>query len=161
MASATIEPTSTETLTALEELKAKKQWVVWCLETAKDDRPTKVPYQARNGLKAASTNPQHWCTYDEAVNASRQKHTASGKPYNGIGFVFNDDFTGIDLDHCVNEDGSIDEWAREIIDRIQSYAEYSQSKTGIHLIVRGLLPEVVVEKTDEKTGEVTRETKRP
>jgi putative DNA primase/helicase len=141
---------STETLPALEELKAKKQWVVWCLEPAqeKDDRLTKVPYQARNGCKAASTHQEHWCSYDEAVKASRQKHNASGKPYNGIGFVFNDDFTGIDLDHCINPDGSIDAWAQEIIDRIQSYAEYSQSKTGIHLLVRGLLPEVA----DEKTG---------
>src|SRR5947209_11263781 len=140
---------STETLPALEELKAKKQWVVWCLEPAqeKDDRLTKVPYQARNGCKAASTHQEHWCSYDEAVKASRQKHNASGKPYNGIGFVFNDDFTGIDLDHCINPDGSIDAWAQEMIDRIQSYAEYSQSKTGIHLLVRGLLPEVANEKT--------------
>ena len=54
--------------------------------------------------------------------------------------MFHRDFTGIDLDHCVNTDGSIDPWAQAYLDRLPSYAEYSPSGTGIHILVRGTIP---------------------
>jgi len=34
----------------------------------------------------------------------------------------------------------IEPWAREIIDRLQSYTEFSPSGTGLHILVRGNLP---------------------
>ncbi len=127
---------------ALAELQKRRQWVVYCLEPDKNnpDRLTKVPYNARNGYKASSTNPKHWSTYEQAVSAYKNAKNADGKPFDGIGFVFNRDMTGIDCDHCRDENGNIDPWAQKVIDEANSYAELSPGQEGIHVLVFGLVP---------------------
>jgi putative DNA primase/helicase len=59
--------------------------------------------------------------------------------YYGLGYMFHQDYTGIDLDHCVTSDRHIDSWAWVYLDRFASYAEYSPSGTGIHILVRGTI----------------------
>lgn len=140
---------------ALIELQSKQQWVCWCYEPDKNGRMTKVPYQAKNGYKASTRNPKNWATYEDAVKAQKLAHTTDGKPYDGIGFVFNNDYTGIDWDHCVNEDGTIEEWAQHGVNRVSSYCELSPSGTGIHGITRALLPE-----KPDKEGKTTRPGKK-
>lgn len=140
---------------ALVELQSKKQWVCWCYEPDKNGRMTKVPYQAKNGYKASTRNPKNWVTYEDAVKAQKFARTIDGKPYDGIGFVFNNDYTGIDWDHCVNEDGTIEEWAQKDINRVATYCELSPSGTGIHGIARALLPE-----KPDKEGKTTRPGKK-
>lgn len=101
------------------------RWLLWRYEERGEKR-TKVPYQA-SGEKADSTDPTTWCAYGEALEAYR----AGG--FDGIGFVLGDGFCGVDLDHCA-EGGEVEPWAREIIDRLQSYTEFSPSGTGIHIV---------------------------
>src|SRR5260221_12655481 len=60
--------------------------------------------------------------------------------YDGIGYMFRRDYTGVDLDHCISPHGSIDPWAQAYLAQLGSYAEYSPSKTGIHILVRGTVP---------------------
>jgi putative DNA primase/helicase len=142
---------STEiTIPALAELQQKPQWVCWCYET-RDGKRTKVPYIARNGRKASSKNPQTWSTYDLAIKGLQNVRTSDGRAFDGIGFVFNNDYTGIDLDHCVQADGTIDQWGQEYLALIDSYSELSPSNTGIHMIARGVLPE-----TPDAKGELER-----
>src|SRR6266702_2655740 len=123
----------TRNIPALEELQARPQWVCWRKEQRKG-KLTKVPYNPLTGKWAQSDNPQTWASYTQAIQAQ-----GAGK-YDGIGYMFNRDYTGVDLDHCVNEDGSIDPWAQAYLDRLKSYAEYSPSNTGIHILVRGTVP---------------------
>jgi len=123
----------TRKLPALEELQARPQWVCWRKEE-RQGKLTKVPYNARTGNKAQSDNSATWASYAQAVQALRTG------TYHGIGYVFHRDYTGIDLDHCVNPDGRIDPWAQAYLDRLGSYAEYSPSKTGVHILVRGIIP---------------------
>src|SRR6266849_10115383 len=118
---------------ALEELQARPQWVCWRKEQ-RQGKLTKVPYNAKTGRKAESDNPQTWASYAQAVQAQRTGN------YDGIGYMFHRDYAGVDLDHCVNADGSIDPWAQAYLDRLKSYAEYSPSHTGIHILVRGTVP---------------------
>lgn len=127
------EASSTPKLTALEELQSRPQWVCWRKEK-RQGKLTKVPYSPTSGRRAESDNPQTWASHAQAVQAVR-----SGR-YHGIGYMFNRDYTGIDLDHCVNPDGSIDPWARAYLERLPSYAEFSPSDTGIHIIVPGTIP---------------------
>src|SRR5437588_566231 len=124
---------STRKLPALEELQARSQWVCWRKEQ-RQGKLTKVPYSATTGSKAQSDNPQTWATYLQAAQALRTRH------YDGLGYVFQREYAGVDLDHCVNPDGSIDPWAQGYLAQLQSYAEYSPSKTGIHILVRGTVP---------------------
>jgi len=116
-----------------EELTARPQWVVW---SAVGDKPDKVPYSVRSGGKASTTDLMTWGTFGEALEACE-----SGE-YAGVGFVFSsgDPYTGIDLDDCVAEDGEIALWALEIVSRFDSYTELSATGTGLHIIVRGEVP---------------------
>src|SRR5712692_10303019 len=122
----------TRKLPALQELQARPQWVCWRKEQ-RGGKLTKVPYCATTGSKAQSDNPATWASYAQAVQAQRARH------YDGVGYMFHRDYTGVDLDHCVNPDGSIDSWAQAYLDQLPSYAEYSPSKTGIHILVRGTI----------------------
>jgi putative DNA primase/helicase len=115
-----------------EELKIRPQWVVW---KAVGERPEKVPYSAKTGWKASTTDLLSWSSFEEANEALR-----SGQQYSGLGFVFSsgDCYTGIDLDTCVAEDGEIAPWALEIVRYFHRYTELSATGTGIHIIVKGL-----------------------
>jgi putative DNA primase/helicase len=116
-----------------EELKARPQWVVW---RAVGEKPDKVPYSARTSRKASSTDLMTWSTFEEALEAYDKGE------YAGLGFVFSsgDPYTGIDLDDCVGEGGEIAPWALEIVRYFDSYTELSATGSGLHIIVRGDVP---------------------
>src|SRR5215217_2605652 len=116
-----------------EQLKARPQWVVW---KAVGDKPDKAPYSPRTGRSASSTDLLTWSTFQEALEAYENGE------YAGIGFVFSsaDPYTGIDLDNCVDENGEIAGWALEIVRYFDSYTELSATATGLHIIVRGEVP---------------------
>ena len=123
-----------------EELRVRPQWVVW---KAVGDKPDKVPYSARTGRRASSTDLLTWSTFQEALE------TYENGDYAGLGFVFSsaDPYTGIDLDNCVNADGEIALWALEIARYFDSYTELSATGSGLHIIVRGEVP-------NRRTGDV-------
>lgn len=129
------------------ELKSLIQWCVWRYELPQgDSKPTKVPYNPVTGAKMASNDPQTWCAFGQAVDAAPR--------YDGIGFVFSarDPYCGIDLDDpfALKEDGSpkfASEKAQEIATRhgailneIPSYAEWSPSGRGLHIITKAKVP---------------------
>src|SRR5262249_48843205 len=111
------------------------QWVCWRRE-ARGGKPTKVPYNPRTGTLARSDDAATWASYAEA-KAERRRRSSR---YDGLGYMFCNDYTGIDLDHCVQADGSLDPWAQRWLSRLDSYAEYSPSGCGIHILVRGTIP---------------------
>jgi len=116
-----------------KELKARPQWVVW---KAVGDKPDKVPYSAITGPRASSTDLMTWSTFEEALGSYERGECA------GLGFMFSsgDPYTGIDLDNCVDQDGQIALWALEIVRYFDSYTELSATGTGLHIIVRGDVP---------------------
>ncbi len=118
------------------DLRERPQWVGWRAEQ-RDGKPTKVPYNARTGARASSTDPSTWSTFAEA------QHACGSGQYDGIGFVVADadPFTGIDLDNCRNpETGELQPWAQRIVERTNSYTEISPSGRGLHVFVVGTLP---------------------
>ena len=116
-----------------EELRVRRQWVVW---KAVGDKPDKVPYSPKTGRRASSTDLLTWGTFEETLDACENGE------YAGVGFVFStgDPYTGIDLDSCVDENGEIALWALEIARYFDSYTELSATGTGLHIIVRGDVP---------------------
>jgi len=118
-----------------EELKLLDQWVCWRFELNKDGKKTKVPYHP-SGFKADCSKPNSWTSFDQAWAGYQ-----SGK-YDGIGFEFSHDdpFAGVDLDHCINNDGSLEAWAISIVERLNSYTEKSPSGTGLHIFIKAKLP---------------------
>jgi primase-polymerase (primpol)-like protein len=117
-----------------EELKVRPQWVVW---KAIGEKPDKVPYSAKDGRKASTTDLLTWSTFEDTQDVLK-----TGR-YSGLGFVFSsaDPFTGIDLDGCVDpKTREVAGWAMEIVRYFRSYAELSATGTGIHIIVKGEVP---------------------
>jgi len=117
-----------------EDLKVLHQWVCWRKHKCKD---SKIPVTPGTDSNASVTDPTTWRDYDSALRWYQSRY------YDGIGFVFsdNDPYCGIDLDSCRDtETGSINDKALDIIQRLSSYTEISQSGEGIHVIARAKLP---------------------
>ena len=118
------------------ELRDRPQWVCWRLET-RDGKPTKIPFDAVTGKLASSTDQQTWHDFNTATAALGRGG------YSGLGFVFSKDdpFAGIDLDHVRDpQSKEVAPWARDLVRRLNSYAELSQSGTGAHVIIKAKVP---------------------
>ena len=125
------------TLPALQWLQARPQWVCWRREE-RQGKWTKIPYNARTGQRAESNNPATWTSYAVAQRAYERSQNTS-RPYDGLGYMFGRDITGVDLDHCIDADGQIEPWALAVMHRLASYAERSPGD-GMHIYVRGTVP---------------------
>ncbi len=102
-----------------EELKQQKRWIVW-----KDD---KMPYSAVTLSADDWTNPDNWTSLAEAYRVQREHG------FSGVGFAISYPYCGIDIDHCLDESGRMEGYAFDIVNMIDSFAEYSQSGTGVHI----------------------------
>lgn len=90
-----------------------------------------------SGQPADTRHPDGWGDFSSALEAW---HKHQGQ-YNGLGFLFTakDGFAGLDIDNCVEggiEGEKILDFAQEIIDRFNTYTEYSPSGTGVKLFFR-------------------------
>src|SRR5690242_1808095 len=115
----------------LKELADYDHFVNWRYHLV-DGVFKKPPYNPRTHYPAQVDNPRTWGTLNQALAA-----LATGY-FHGIGFVLtaNDPFTGIDLDHCIEKNGTIAAWAREIIGKLNTYTELSPSEKGIRMFLQ-------------------------
>jgi putative DNA primase/helicase len=122
-----------------DELKTYRSWVVWRYEERPgEDEPTKILYSPHTGRRAKTDDMRTWASFDDALDAFQEGG------YSGIGFVFSsgDRYTGLDLDNSRDpETGVIEPWAEQTISALGGYAEVSPSGRGVHIIVRGELPQ--------------------
>jgi putative DNA primase/helicase len=123
----------------LQELAGYPNFVVWHYKEENGQRK-KPPVNPMTHRPASPTDRATWGTLASALSA-----VATGN-YQGIGFMLSrSSFSGIDLDHCIRE-GSMQPWAQEIIETLDTYTEYSPSWNkaagtgGVHLLVEGKPP---------------------
>src|SRR4029077_8903158 len=70
------------TIVAPAELARRPQWVAWRLVPREGEpKPTKVPYDARTGRHASTTDPSTWATFEEAAAFCAHHEWASGVGY--------------------------------------------------------------------------------
>lgn len=120
-----------------EELKKLPRWVCWKGEPGENGKLRKLPINPRTGGGAMSNNPDTWTDFETAVRAS--------SAYSGVGFMFAPPYFGVDIDNISGDiadfrAGGMDNIVAEFVHTLGSYAEYSQSGNGIHIICRGELP---------------------
>lgn len=122
------------------ELKQVKNWCCFKLEkNTLRDKLDKIPYNPKTGYKAQSNNPGTWNDFETCYLAYENGE------YDGLGFFFNPPYFGVDIDKIEEdiiqfESGKKDNIVDEFVHVLQSYAEYSISKKGIHIICKGELP---------------------
>ena len=117
----------------LAELQEYPQFVVWKGVQA-GDKIKKLPFTPNTHTIASATDPHTWGIVHQALTALRSR------AFTGIGFVFSesDPFTGIDIDKCVQE-RILTPYAQEVVNSLNSYAEFSPSRTGVHILVKGCI----------------------
>ena len=116
-------------------MKKANRWICW--------KAGKVPIDANTGMNAKTDEPSTWADFNSAVCAFY-----SNDDVEGIGFVLGGGFAGIDLDNHPDQvtgeypmsDTEFKIWADEMIKRMDSYAEWSPSGKGVHIIFKGVLP---------------------
>jgi putative DNA primase/helicase len=140
----------------LTTLKEDDQWVAWeyrcrnndCGTTKLDadanecpecgDDPTKPPLSpvTSHGY-AQSDDESTWVSYE------RTREYAREQDMEGVGFMLSGGIrVGVDLDGCRDpETGELEDWAEDIVDRLDTYTEVSPSGTGLRAFVIGRLPE--------------------
>lgn len=111
-------------------------WVVWKMVDNPDGgKPRKIPFNPRTGKGADQGDSSTWANYRTA------REVAETGDYEGLGFEFGIEekpsgYAGIDLDNAINDDGTLKPFAKEIVQIMNSYTEYSPSKKGLHIIFR-------------------------
>jgi hypothetical protein len=115
--------------------KAYNQFIVWKLETAGNDKPTKVPYCPQTGKHASVTDSSTWTNFETAMSVFKWGG------YSGVGFVLTEDdpFSCIDLDDTKGNNISTNR-QMEVYRNFITYTERSPSGTGAHLWVLGSVP---------------------
>jgi len=112
-------------------------FILWKYETNSEGKQEKKPISPKTGQYCDVTDEFHhktlkWCEY---------VHIQGKYKTDGIGVIFTGEgYFGIDLDHCFEEGGD-KERAEDFLNNFKTYAEYSPSKTGLHIYGIGNLPD--------------------
>jgi hypothetical protein len=123
------------------ELVALNQWICW-KEEERNGKLTKIPvapWKTGDLRPVAANDPSCWTSLTTALDYARRLGI-------GVGFCFRKGggIVGIDLDKCVDESGRISRSATNIIREANSYTELSPSGRGVHVFVKGELPDNIV-----------------
>ena len=121
-------------------LKQTAPFCVWKLEK-RSGRPTKVPYNPRTGAMARTNDPSTFADFNTAM-----KSYAIGG-WDGIGYRVSEGIGAIDIDHCIREDGSLNDVAASILGIFpDAYFERSPSGSGLRGFFK-LSPDFAYDKT--------------
>ena len=123
-----------------DALKHNASFCVWKLEK-RSGRPTKVPYNPKTGAMAKANDPSTFTDFKTAMKA----YAIGG--WDGIGYRVSEGIGAIDIDHCIREDGSLNDVAASILGIFSSaYFERSPSGTGLRGFFK-LSPDFAYDKT--------------
>ena len=123
-----------------QELKTNASFCVWKMEK-RQGRPTKVPYNPKTGAMARTNDPATFSDFGTAM-----KTYALGG-WDGIGYRVSEGIGAIDIDHCIREDGSLNDVAASVMSFFpDAYFERSPSGTGLRGFFR-LSPDFAYDKT--------------
>ena len=115
--------------TLIEELKQQNIWLIYFKTITKNGNATKTPRSANNTATGADkAHADTLVTYDEAITAIKQYNA------DGVGLVIPEDY-----------------FVEMMLERFDTYIEYSPSGNGIHILGKldkDKLPLFYDEKTD-------------
>lgn len=123
---------------ALTPLAQYPQFILWQARPSRRAGATdKLPIHPTTGAVHDAHDPAIWLTADRAIEL------AAARPELGVGFVFTaaDPFFFLDIDKCLQPDGTWTEIATQLCTALAGAAvEISQSGSGLHIIGQGPTP---------------------
>ena len=123
-----------------QELRNHHAWACWRYSYDLE-RWSKPPYQPDSGARAEASDPSTWATFDDAYEAYHQGDgpAGGGRAYDGVSFALDLRWgiVGVDLDHVSEHRQD----AERIVRALDSYTEYSPSRDGYRIFLKGSLPE--------------------
>lgn len=90
-------------------------------------RAEKLPICVTTGRAASVSDRSTWCTFEAALEAL---HNGC---IDGLGYVLDKGEALIDLDGCI-QGGRVAQFARNLMEKLDTYAEVSVSGQGIHIL---------------------------
>lgn len=122
------------------ELKQNASFCLWKKEK-RGGRVTKVPYNPNNGMMAKTNDASAFSDFATAMKA----YAMGG--WDGIGYRVSEGIGAIDIDHCIREDGTLNDVAASILGFFpDTYFERSPSGTGLRGFFK-LSPDFAYDKT--------------
>ena len=123
-----------------QELKQNASFCVWRYEK-RNGTKTKVPYNPKTREMARVNDPSTFADFGTAMKA----YALGG--WDGIGYRVSEGIGAIDIDHCIREDGSLNDVAASVLGIFtDSYFERSPSGSGLRGFFR-LSPDFAYDKT--------------
>lgn len=107
------------------EMLKERRFVRYFLKDKPEGGTAKIPL-------GSHSDPATWSTFDDCV--AKLENNQQGIGYNFL----NGEIQGLDIDHCRNpKTGKICNEAMLLLSRLPSWAEYSVSGQGIHVLFKG------------------------
>ena len=123
-----------------QELRNHHAWACWHYSYDLN-RWSKPPYNPETGERAEASDSDTWSDFDSAYEAYRghKEPNVGGRPYDGVSFALDLRWgiVGVDLDHISEHRPEAD----RIVRALGSYTEYSPSRDGYRIFLKGVLPE--------------------
>ena len=92
----------------------------------RNGRLTKLPINPKTGKAASTSDPTTFGTFEQATAAYELRH------YDGIGILVSGNIAAFDIDHCIQEDGALNDLALNVLEQFSEvYVEISPSGTGL------------------------------
>jgi len=113
-------------------IKSTPQWILWKMENG-----NKIPKQV-SGANARTNDHSTFSTFEQALDALDDD---DGSRFSGLAFVISDsdNFSGVDLDNCLDDEGNPKPWAAKIMAGLRgvAYGEISPSGDGVKFLTYG------------------------
>lgn len=124
-------------------LRNSQHWVCYKKGEAGAGHIGKMMLSPNTGKAARSNEPSDWSTFFLADMMRMDKNL------DGLAYVLTSGVVFIDVDGCFDEAGTVSDLALELLDRFPgTYAERSCSGKGLHIFVKGSLPEGSLKRND-------------
>ena len=124
-------PTPVNFVNIPAELKKNASFCVWKREL-RGGSITKIPYNPKTGNPAKSNDPSTFADFTTAMKAYAMGGTDGVPRYSGIGIRVSEGIGAIDIDHCIRQDGALNDVAARILATFKDvYFERSPSGTGL------------------------------
>lgn len=129
-------PTTVRFSSIPQELKDLRKWATWIYTTDRDGVRRKFPIVVGTDRLGARINePMHWVKYEHAeMYYGKRRHQ-------GVVFALTGDYTLVDLDWKETGSREVPQSVLDLIEYFDSYTEVSTSGMGLHILVRGDLPQ--------------------